>query len=154
MDIGLKEENVKAIGVALNGYLADLYVLVTKTKNYHWNMKGKHFYSYHKMLQGQYEALDEAVDEVAERIVMIGGVAKGTLKEFIESKTLKEEQGVPSEHEMIKKLADDNEQIVTGLRKKISLCQENHDEGSADLLIKMIQVHEKAAWMLRSSLEK
>ncbi len=155
MNIGLSEENVANVSKALNEYLADLYVLVTKTKNYHWNMKGQNFYPYHKMLQEQYEALDEAIDEVAERIVMVGSIAHGTLKEFSKKAVLKEHPGdVPAEKKMIQNLKEDHEQMVKSLRESIALCQANKDEGSADLLIKQIQFHEKSAWMLRSSLEK
>ncbi len=155
MNIGLKEENIKNVSGALNNYLADLYVLVTKTKNYHWNMKGQHFYTYHKMLQEHYEALDEAVDEVAERIVMLGETAIGTLKEFSKKSVLKETPGEElSEKKMIQNLVKDHEQMIKGLRESIVLCQENKDEGSADLLVGQLKFHEKTAWMLRSSLEK
>ena len=144
-------ENTNVISL-LNKYLSDLQVLTVKTKKYHWNMEGKRFYPFHKLLQEQYEAIDEAIDEVAERIPMVHGKAFGTLKEYLDNTSLKESPGVnPSEEEMVKDLLSDHEAIINLLKEHIKSCQDAGDEGSADLLIKQIQFHEKAAWMLRAS---
>ena len=51
----------------LNALLADEYVLYTKTRNYHWNVVGPQFNDLHKLFGEQYEAIDEFVDDIAER---------------------------------------------------------------------------------------
>ena len=59
-------------------------MLYTKTRNYHWNVVGMHFRDLHKLLEEQYEELEEAIDLVAERSRKLGAPALGTLKEFLD----------------------------------------------------------------------
>ena len=82
VDIGISESNRDSIVKILNAILADEYVLYTKTRNYHWNVVGPQFNDLHKFFEGQYEALNEVVDDVAERARSLGGKAFGTLAEF------------------------------------------------------------------------
>ncbi|NJL14060.1 MAG: DNA starvation/stationary phase protection protein [Microscillaceae bacterium] len=44
IQIGINPENREAIHQILNRLLADLNVLHTKTKNFHWNIQGPHFF--------------------------------------------------------------------------------------------------------------
>ena len=66
LSIGISESNRDSIVKILNAVLADEYVLYTKTRNYHWNVVGPQFNDLHKFFEGQYEALNEVVDGVAE----------------------------------------------------------------------------------------
>ena len=149
-NIGISTENASKATQALSIILADIHLLSVKTKNYHWNMKGPNFVPFHKLLDEHYTLLEENTDEVAERILMIGHKAPGTLKEFLKLGTIKEDESLPDENKMMKNLAQDHEQMCRNLRKAITTCQEAGDEGSADVLIKVIQFHEKSAWMLNS----
>ena len=58
-----------------------------------WNVVGPQFNDLHKFFEAQYEAIDDAVDEVAERVRTIGGRASGTLAEFVQQGRLKERPG-------------------------------------------------------------
>lgn len=149
-NIGIRPENSTKVAQALSSIVADIHLLSVKTKNYHWNMKGPNFVPFHKLLDEHYTLLEENTDEVAERILMIGHKAPGTLKEFLKLSTIKEHDEIPSENEMMKNLAGDHELMCRNLRKAINICQEEGDEGSADVLIKVIQFHEKSAWMLNA----
>ncbi len=68
VDIGISSNNLKSITNLLNEDLADEYLLLTKTKKYHWNVIDPRFNDIHKFLDEQYSLLAESVDEVAERI--------------------------------------------------------------------------------------
>ena len=52
VDIGITRDNLKKIDDMLNNDLADEYVLLTKTKNYHWNVVDPRFNDLHKFLTG------------------------------------------------------------------------------------------------------
>jgi len=65
--IGLSDTNRNGVLKLLAPLLADEYVLYTKTRNYHWNVVGPQFNDLHRFFEAQYEALDEVVDDVAER---------------------------------------------------------------------------------------
>ena len=74
----------------LNLYLANLNVLYRKVQNYHWNIVGTGFFSVHAKLEEYYDALNEQIDDVAERILSIGGRPLGTLKDYLAVTTIKE----------------------------------------------------------------
>ena len=90
LNIGLEAEQREGVVGLLSALLADEYVLYTKTRNYHWNVVGPQFNDLHKFFQDQYEALDDVIDEVAERARTLGGHAIGTLAEFVQLARLKE----------------------------------------------------------------
>jgi starvation-inducible DNA-binding protein len=81
-EIGLTDKNARTIAEVLNRLLADEHIVYTKTRNYHWNYEGDNFMEMHKFYEGQYEELAEMIDEIAERIRMIGHHAEGRLKDF------------------------------------------------------------------------
>lgn len=155
-NIGLSESNRDSVVRILNNLLADEYVLYTKTRNYHWNVVGPQFNDLHKFFQEQYEALDEMVDEVAERARSLGGKAYGTLAEFSQHSRLKEQPGKqPAAATMVANLQADHEAMVRTLRADLETVMEKHnDAGTNDFLTGLMEKHEKMAWMLRSFNEK
>ena len=106
---------------------------------------------YHKLFESHYKKLEEAIDEVAERISKFGSMAIGTTKEFSECSQLKESPGKnPSSKEMLKELLNDHETIIKTLREKIDECDEKlKDAGTADFLTGLMEEHETLAWTLR-----
>ena len=155
IDIGIDEQNRQEVVKLLQPVLANLSVIYTKTRNYHWNLTGPRFHTLHLFLEEQYKALSESADEVAERIRSVGGFSIGTLQEFISTSVLKEEPGVrPPSDLMIANLVADHETIIKGLREDIDKCDDDfHDTGTADFLTGLMEAHEKLAWMLRAHLE-
>lgn len=133
--------------------LSNEYVLAVKTQNFHWNVKGMNFDSLHKFFEEQYDAIQEDIDEIAERIRKLGFNSIGSLKEFLENTTLEESINKNlKDSEMIKELLDDNEQIIREIRKILE-SEIKLDDGTEDFLIGILQGHEKRSWMLRSHLE-
>ena len=74
----------------LNARLADCKDLQTQTKQAHWNVKGPNFIGLHELFDKINEAVDEYVDEIAERAVQLGGVAEGTARVVAKRSTLPE----------------------------------------------------------------
>ena len=151
-NIGLTDKNTRTIAEILNRLLADEHILYTKTRNYHWNYEGDNFMEMHKTYEGQYEELAEMIDEIAERIRMIGHHAEGRLKDFLKLANLEEEEYTTRQDEQVKNLTDDHDTIIRIIRKGIASIEKLNDVGTVDLLTRVIQQHEKMAWMLRSYL--
>jgi len=156
VSIGISEKNRQGVVNILSKVLADQYVLYTKTRNYHWNVTGEDFSEYHKLFADQYGALDEDIDDVAERIRELGGKTPATLSEFTKMTRLKEHPGkYQKANVMIANLLSDHEQIIQTLRKDIEACDDKYEDvGTEDFLTGLLEKHEKTAWMLRSILEK
>lgn len=131
-------------------FLSDTYVLYVKTQNFHWNMVDARFYFLHKMLEEQYEELAEAVDEIAERIRALGCKSPASMRQFLELTMLEEAGTDLNANQMILQLAEDHQVIARSLHAKIDEANKYHDDGTADLFIERLRVHEKTAWMLRS----
>ncbi len=137
----------------LKNLLADSYILMLKTQNYHWNVTGIHFHTLHEMFQAQYEDLFDAVDEVAERLRAIGVKAPGTFQEFQSLSTIDSEAVKADSNEMLVSLRNDHVTLSKTAKKLIEVAQKGHDDPTMDLAIKRLQTHEKHIWMLSSSLE-
>jgi len=152
INIGINEPDRKEIADGLSMLLADTYTLYLKTHNFHWNVTGPMFETLHLMFERQYTELAGAVDQIAERIRALGFPAPGTYAEFGRLASIKEEVGVPSAEDMIRKLVDAQETVVRTARSVFPAVERAHDEPTADLLTQRMQVHEKTAWMLRSLL--
>ena len=155
LNIGLSQEQRQSIIELLNITLSDLYLLLIKTKKYHWDVVGPQFRTLHELWKEHYESLTENVDATAERVRMLGGYPVGTAKGFLELTTLTEHPGdLPTPNEMIERLVVDHEQIIRNLRKQVNQCSEAFgDVGTADFLTGLMEEREEMAWMLRSFME-
>lgn len=155
INIGLTQEQRQGVNNLLNQDLADAYVLLVKTKKYHWDVVGPQFRTLHELWEEHYEKLTENIDALAERIRALGGYPVGTMKGFLKMATLKEHGGdVPTATGMVSRLVEDHEQIIRNLREHVDHCSEQfHDQGTADFLTELMEEHEEMAWMLRSFIE-
>lgn len=155
LNIGLTEEQRQGVIDFLNHDLSDAYLLLIKTKKYHWDVTGPQFRTLHQLWEEQYEALTQSIDSVAERVRTLGGYPVGTAEGFLKMASIKEHAGdVPSATEMVANLVADHEQIIRNLREHVDQCSEEfHDEGTADFLTGLMEAHEEMAWMLRSFIE-
>jgi starvation-inducible DNA-binding protein len=137
----------------LGRFLADTYTLYLKTQNYHWNVTGPNFAQLHTLFETQYTDLAAASDEVAERIRALGKKTPGSFTAFSKLAKVKEENGNPDYKTMIKNLAQDNQTAAETAEALIKCAQEIGDEGTADLGIRRVQIHQKNVWMLQAHLE-
>ena len=155
INIGINESNRKAVVDLLNRLLADEFVLYVKTRNYHWNVETPNFIELHKLFEEQYEALDETIDEVAERARALDGKAVASIGEYSKLTRLPETAvNAQSQAAMLSALLADHEAIIRTLRADAASCDEKFgDVGTADFLVGLMEQHEKTAWMLRAYLK-
>jgi starvation-inducible DNA-binding protein len=155
MDVntGIPEAERKAIAEGLSHVLADTYTLYLKTHNFHWNVTGPLFNTLHQMFMTQYTALAITVDDVAERIRALGFPAPGSYAAFAKLSAIRDEDGVPSAEDMIRRLVVGHETLVRTARNAFPAAEKGADEATADLLTQIMRASEKTAWMLRSQIE-
>ena len=150
-NIGLDSDIRHSIVEILNNTLANETVLTHKTRSAHWNVSGAGFFDLHILFASQYEQLNNISDRIAERTRMLGGNAIGSLEEIICLARVKEQPGVVAD---ILRLLADQEASIRFLREDAKKCSEEYeDEGTSDLLVSIMCLHEKMAWMLRSYIE-
>lgn len=155
LEIGLSADTRKKTARLLSEILADQHVLYIKKRNYHWNLVGGRFHSLHEHFETLYTELAAAIDETAERIRMIGCVPPGSMGEFLELASLKEDKGsLVAGDDAIQSLLEDHEACIRKLRESAEKIEEElGDAGTGDFVIELMQKHEMTAWMLRSYLE-
>ncbi len=152
IDIGIDEPARREVADGLGRLLADTYTLYLKTHSFHWNVSGPLFQTLHLMFEQQYTELATAVDEIAERIRALGFPAPGSYAAFAKLTSIKEEQGVPEAHEMLRQSIQGQEAVVRTARSVLAVAENANDHVTADLLTRRLEIHEKTAWMLRSML--
>lgn len=137
---------------SLEVVLADMYALYLKTQNYHWNAEGSGFQGMHELFEKQYRDLFVAIDDMAEIIRALGFKVVGTFSEFSKNKTIKDGNEKLSIQEMIKELADGQDEIIKTMKKALKEAQKHEDEVVMGFLVERMTVHRKAGWLLRSNL--
>lgn len=150
----LDPKSKKEVVELLSQLLGSTYVLYTKTQNFHWNLIDPRFSQLHKFFEEQYDELAEAVDEIAERIRMLGEKSPGSMLQFLKLSILKESTEELSADQMLEQLADNHTLIADTLRFWIDESSKRGDEGTTDMMIARLRAHEKQAWMLSSHLTK
>jgi starvation-inducible DNA-binding protein len=151
----LPAKNRAAVNEMLNQHLANLSDLFTQTKFAHWNVKGRNFYSLHKLFDELAQLVEGSVDEVAERITALGGVAKGTARMAAENSQLDE---FPTDDfgsdAVVANLADRYSTTAKSVRAGIDEAEELEDMGTSDLLTGIVQMLDKSLYFLESHLQK
>ena len=152
-NIGITEGNAQKVATLLNTLLGDEYILYTKTRNYHWNVTGSNFQELHKFFESQYDQLDTAIDDIAERVRALGHWSLGSLKEFIKIARLSEDEEASTKEAMLQNLLNDHEALIRLIREDVDATTDQYgDAGTADFLTGLMEDHEKMAWMLRAYL--
>ena len=155
-DGNTKENHISTIE-RLHQQLANHYVLVTKTKFYHWNVSGSHFHDLHILFDEHYEVISDIVDSLAEQCQKLGGRATGTLQRFLDEATVKEDgvETIPDTKEMVTNLIDAHEIIMQALTKDIKDVDEKFDDAvTSNMLQDISDKHHKMTWMLRKIVQK
>ena len=127
-------------------------VMYTKLHNYHWYVKGHQFFTLHAKFEELYNEATAHMDEIAERVLTLGGDPVATLKEHLQQSVVKEATGSEKADEMVEKIATDFGEIMTSLKKGMELAADIGDDMTEDILNAIYQSIEKHQWMLNAFL--
>ncbi|ETI67811.1 Dps family protein [Neobacillus vireti] len=138
----------------LNKQIANWSLMYMKLHNYHWYVKGAQFFTLHVKFEEFYNEAGLHVDELAERLLAIGGKPVATMKECLESSSLQEALGAESADEMVQSVINDFSIIIGELKEGMSIAAEMNDETTGDMLLAIHSGLEKHVWMLTAFLGK
>ena len=138
----------------LQTQVANAFVLYANYKHYHWQTFGPHFRDLHLMWDEFAKETLATVDELAERIRMIGqDVQSVQLREMQERANVHSAAAKQSMREMIEEADANLMVVIKDMRDAASIADENKDRGTSDLFSQALQVHEKHEWFLRELLK-
>ena len=136
----------------LNQQLANLGDLYSQTKQAHWNVRGRNFYSHHLLFDSVAETAEAHWDDVAERAVQLGGYARGTVRMAAAASALPEwPEDLASETEFVKALTERFTLVANSVRAGIDAAANLGDADTADLFTEISRGLDKSLWMLEAS---
>jgi len=134
--------------------LADLIDLRTHAKQAHWNVKGPNFIALHKLFDEVSEAMEEHVDTLAERIVMLGGSANGTVQSVAPRTTLPVYPlGITSGYDHCDALSSSLASLGKLVREAIDVSDEAGDADTADIFTAISRSADLYLWFVESHLQ-
>jgi starvation-inducible DNA-binding protein len=142
----------KTLSTHLQHLLADTYAIYLKTQNFHWNVKGSHFFSLHLLFEKQYTEMAEAIDEIAERVQALGFYVEASFSLFQKNSCIPEVKKGSTAEKMVEQLLADHEVLIECARKIGELAEKEGDQATVDLIARRLGVHEKFSWFLKSHL--
>ncbi|GIN73120.1 DNA starvation/stationary phase protection protein [Bacillus sp. J14TS2] len=145
--------NTQVIEV-LNKQVANWTVLYTKLHNHHWYVKGPHFFSLHVKFEELYNEADENIDELAERLLSIGGSPVATLKDVLQMASIGEVEETLDANGMVQSIVDDFTILIDELNEGMEIAEKAGDESTSDMFLAIHTSLEKHNWMLRAFLGK
>lgn len=139
-----------AMAASLNALAQASSMLTSAYKHFHWTVAGPHFVSLHALYDTHATTLASHVDDLAERIVQLGAVPMILPADVAAASPLKApDAGVGDWTAQLAFLESAHVALVRHLTEAIS---DATDPGVADLLTRIVQDHQKMAWMTRASL--
>ena len=138
----------------LNQILADTMTRRDMYKKHHWQVSGATFYQLHLLFDKHFKEQAELVDEIAERIQVLGGVSIAMPHDVIELTTIPR---VPTGREevpvQISRLLEAHETVLKEARKSARNATDDGDDGTNDLLVSdVIRTNEMHVWFLAAHL--
>jgi starvation-inducible DNA-binding protein len=147
-NVGLEIPAVRSVIEKLGELLASYQVFYTNLRGLHWNIQGDKFYELHGLYEEYYNEFAEKIDEVAERIVIIGGVPANSFSEYLKISTVKEVSSVFDWKAGVSHVLETLQLFVAQLRALHALAIKANDHGTVSLANHGIKSFEKKIWML------
>ncbi|MGQ8336360.1 Dps family protein [Sunxiuqinia sp. A32] len=140
------------IVTGLNDLLADLQVHYQNLRGLHWNVKGTMFFVLHSKFEEYYNHTAEVVDEVAERILMVGGQPVHTFSDYLSNASIKEVKNVSDGIHAVSLVLDQTNTLLKRMKAILDVASDENDEGTNAMLSNFISEYEKRTWMLQTFL--
>jgi starvation-inducible DNA-binding protein len=138
----------------INEHLADAIDLQLQAKQAHWNIKGPNFTGLHELFERVAVQASEYADEMAERAVALGGVARGTLQAVSGQSQLREYPlDVSDWRTHVRAMQDALATFGRGARRAIDEATALNDADTADLFTEISRGVDKSLWMVEAHVQ-
>ena len=135
--------------------VANAFVLYANYKHYHWHTYGPLFRDLHLLLDDCAKHALDSIDEMAERIRMIGpDVQSVQLKDYQHNAGIESARPGQSMREMIEQADANLLVVIKGMREAAKVADDSGDPGTVDMFSKIVRDHEHDEWFLREVLKK
>jgi starvation-inducible DNA-binding protein len=152
--IGIETHQADLLAAKLNELLANYMVFYQNTRGLHWNIKGEKFFELHLKFEELYTNLLLKVDEVAERILTLGGTPLHTFEDYTSISSIQPTKNISSAEPAVAGVLDAFQVLIVKQRELLDLSADANDEGTNALMSDYIREQEKLVWMYSAYLNR
>ena len=138
----------------LNQLLSDFHLYYQNTRGAHWNIKGPRFFELHAKFEELYTGALGSIDEIAERILTIGGRPHHTLETYLETSSIASVKDISNDEELVKIIVENLTSLIRQENKVKEEAGNVNDNETEDMMIALVNEQEKQLWMFNSWLGK
>ena len=147
----LPEDTRAMVIELLNARLADAIDLQSQTKQAHWNVKGPNFIALRELFDKINKNAADNVDDLAERIVQLGGVAEGTVRTAAKRTSLAEYPSYTVDgRSHVEALSSVLAAFGKSVRRAVAETSDLGDADTADLLTEISCSIDKWLWFVEA----
>ena len=147
--LGLQADDCAVLCKELNALLCDLNVFCQNVRGFRWNLQGQNFFELQPKFEEFRADLHDKMDEVAERILTLGGTPLHTMQDYVAGATIPTIQDVADGVEALRHCAAAVGVLLVRERGILALSNKANDQATKIMMSNFIQEQEKTSWMLR-----
>ncbi|MDD2528058.1 MAG: DNA starvation/stationary phase protection protein [Lentimicrobiaceae bacterium] len=152
--LGLDKNGAAQLIEKLNDLLSNYEIFYQNTRGFHWNIKGPKFFELHAKFEELYTDLQVKIDEIAERVLTLGGTPIHTFAGYLEVSEIKAVENATDGNTCVQHVLDAFAILLKKEREILELSAELDDEGTNAQASDYIREKEKLVWMYNAFLSK
>lgn len=149
---GLPEKETKQNIELLNVLLANFQVYYQNLRGLHWNIRGKRFFDLHVKFEELYNNAQLRIDEIAERILTLGGTPLHCFEDYMAHNKLKVGKNISQDESAVELIIDSLSKLLLLEREILIKTGDINDEGTNSMMSDLITEQEKDIWMMKAFL--
>lgn len=150
--LGLPAKETKETIELLNDLLANFQVYYQNLRGLHWNIRGKRFFDLHAKFEELYNQAQLRIDEIAERVLTLGGTPLHSFDDYIKNNKLKVGKNINNDEEAVELVIKSLSGLLKIEREILEKSDEISDEGTNSMMSDLITEQEKDIWMMQAFL--
>ena len=152
--IGLEVKVAKGLATDLNELLSNFQLYYQNLRGIHWNIKGKRFFDLHVKFEELYDDANMKVDEIAERILTLGGTPLHTFDDYMENVRIPIGKNIYQDEKAVQLIVDSLSGLLSIERVILEKAGDANDEGTNSMMSDFITEQEKTVWMMKAWLNE
>ena len=148
--LGLDIQKTEDLVKDLNVLLANFQVYYQNLRGIHWNIKGRGFFELHTKFEELYNDSQIKVDEIAERVLTLGGEPLHTFEDYIAYSKVPVGKHVSIDHKAVELIVSSIAELLKLERALLDKAGEANDEGTNAMMSDFISEQEKTIWMMNA----
>ena len=126
--IGLEKADMSEVIDKLNDLLSSYHMFYINVRGYHWNVKGEHFFTLHPQFEELYTNLQVEIDEIAERILTLGGTPLHAYSDFSQHTNIQEDKNVKDGNACVQGVVTGLQALIEEQREVSALAERAEDK--------------------------